>query len=167
VADLKPDIIMICEAWTSPEITNAELSVEGYNLEVELRKDREDTLNGIGGGLLIYTKIGLVIRKNLKFDKIKFNQFCALTVIAKDPLNLLLVYRPPNSGINNTEELCRILDQAGENSALEILTPQTLTGKQASPAQKEEKYFQQQWRPIWIKWWTLVRIAGETNWIWC
>jgi hypothetical protein len=105
---------MICEAWTNTEITNAELSIEGYNLEVELRKDREDTLNGIGGSLLIYTKIGLVIRKNSKFDNIKFNQFCALTVMAKDPINILLVYRPPNSGTQNTDELCNILDQAGK-----------------------------------------------------
>jgi hypothetical protein len=109
---------MICEAWTNTEITNAELSIEGYNLEVELRKDREDTLNGIGGSLLIYTKIGLVIRKNSKFDNIKFNQFCALTVMAKDPINILLVYRPPNSGTQNTDELCNILDQAGENTII-------------------------------------------------
>jgi hypothetical protein len=117
-ADLQPDIIMICEAWTNIEITNAELSIEGYNLEVELRKDREDTLNGIGGGLLIYTKKGLVIRKNSKFDNIKFNQFCVLTVMAIDPINILLVYRPPNSGTQNTDELCNILDQAGENTII-------------------------------------------------
>jgi hypothetical protein len=85
---------------------------------VELRKDREDTLNGIGGGLLIYTKIGLVIRKNLKFDKIKFNQFCALTIMAKDPLNLILVYRPPNSGASNMDKLCNILDQERQNTII-------------------------------------------------
>jgi hypothetical protein len=109
---------MICEAWTNTEITNAELSIEGYNLEVELRRDREDTLNGIGGGLIIYTKKGLVIRKNSKFDSIKFNQFCALTIMAKDPLHILLVYRPPNSGTQNTDELCSILDRAGENTII-------------------------------------------------
>jgi hypothetical protein len=109
---------MICEAWTNTEITNAELSIEGYNLEVELRRDREDTLNGIGGGLIIYTKKGLVIRKNSKFDSIKFNQFCALTIMAKDPLHILLVYRPPNSGTQNTNELCSILDRAGENTII-------------------------------------------------
>jgi hypothetical protein len=33
-------------------------------------------------------------------------------------LTVLLVYRPPNSGTQNTDELCNVLDRAGENTLI-------------------------------------------------
>jgi Reverse transcriptase (RNA-dependent DNA polymerase)/Endonuclease-reverse transcriptase len=114
----KPDIILICETWTNPEVSNAELTVDGYNLEVDLRKDREDTLNGIGGGLLIYTKYGIKIRKNERFEHINFNQFSSFVILAKKPVEIIMIYRPPNSGHNNMEELCQLIETAAENTVL-------------------------------------------------
>jgi hypothetical protein len=34
-------------------VTNAYLKLPGYDLQPELRKGRNDTTNGIGGGLLV------------------------------------------------------------------------------------------------------------------
>jgi hypothetical protein len=52
-ASEKPDVILLTETWYSTENSVAEMAIEGYNLDTDLRKDRTDTINGIGGGLLI------------------------------------------------------------------------------------------------------------------
>jgi hypothetical protein len=92
--------------------------LEGYTLESDLRRDREDTVNGLGGGLLIYTRTGIAIRKSEDFKNNNFNQFVAFTVLARVPLNLILIYRPPNSGRNNLDELCSLIDEARDNTIL-------------------------------------------------
>jgi hypothetical protein len=82
--DQQPDIILICETWTNPDISNAELTIDGYCIETDLRKDREDTQHGIGGGLLIFTKSGLKIRKNDKYNNNNFSQFTSFIVLSKN-----------------------------------------------------------------------------------
>jgi hypothetical protein len=118
VAVEKPDIILITETWCNEEIGNGELAIDGYQLETECRRDRTDTTNGIGGGLLTYTKTGLAIRTIRKFDDNKFNQFCAFKLLTTNPINIILVYRPPNSGNANTDELCKIIDNADGDTIL-------------------------------------------------
>ena len=50
VYETSPDIILITEAWTRDGVSNAEISLKGYNV---IRKDRKDR---IGGGCLLFTK---------------------------------------------------------------------------------------------------------------
>jgi hypothetical protein len=95
----KPEVILISETWCSPEIGNGELSIDGYQLETDCRRDRTDTANGIGGGLIVYTKSGTTVRELRKFNENKFNQFCAFKLLLKKPINVILIYRPPNSGL--------------------------------------------------------------------
>ena len=57
-ADLKPDMLAITETWTNGTILNSQLSIPGYNLII--RKDRADTTDGRGGGILMYAKSGLI-----------------------------------------------------------------------------------------------------------
>ena len=73
VADmLKPDIILVTESWCNGDITDAYLSIDGYELIPDLRMDRENTAGGRGGGLLVYAKNGF---KVLKLDKVtEFDQ---------------------------------------------------------------------------------------------
>ena len=61
--DQSPDIILLTETWCNTTITDAALGINGYQLETELRIDRTDTVNGIGGGLLVYSKLGLKISR--------------------------------------------------------------------------------------------------------
>ena len=116
-----PDIIMICESWLNEHDSNKTLNIDGYNLESELRKDRTDTTGGIGGGLLVYTKIGIIIKPvNIDID---FNQFCQFEVVSKNEhyhqnLNFTLVYRPPKKDENNLLKLCEIIEKVPENSVL-------------------------------------------------
>jgi hypothetical protein len=112
----KPDIILITETWCSDDIRDSELAIEGYNMENELRRDRTDTHNGLGGGLLVYSKSGLALRKNDRFDNNEFNQFCAFTIMTAEPMNVIVVYRPPNSGRNNLTQLCNIIENMEQNS---------------------------------------------------
>jgi hypothetical protein len=117
-ASKKPDIILLTETWCSTENTNAELTIDGYTLETDLRRDRADTTNGLGGGLLIYARAGITLRKSECFNNNSFNQFVAFTVQAKVPTNFILIYRPPNSGKNNLDQLCSLIAHAKENTIL-------------------------------------------------
>ena len=52
VYDKKPDVICLCETFLRPEITNAQVSLDGYQCVV--RQDGNDTISGKCRGLLIY-----------------------------------------------------------------------------------------------------------------
>jgi hypothetical protein len=115
VAEEEPELIFISETWCGPHITNAELTVAGYQLEAELRRDRTDTTAGIGGGLLVYSKMGTVLRPTSRFKEIKFNQFIEFELVVESPINFVILYSPPNSGHENVIELCKILREKRYN----------------------------------------------------
>jgi hypothetical protein len=97
VHDTEPDLIFICEMWCNSEINNASLNIRGYKFQTELRMDRTDTANGIGGGLAVYSKEGLEI---LKCDQVlSFNQYCKFKIMTPyDELYFYVIYRPPSGG---------------------------------------------------------------------
>jgi hypothetical protein len=71
VADLKPDLLFITERWCNDNVTNAYLTIPGYQLALDLRNDRADTCSGIGGGLLVYAKTDmqlLSVEMNVNFN---------------------------------------------------------------------------------------------------
>ena len=114
--DLKPDVICLCETWTNDTITNSFLTIEDYSLIC--RKDRNDTNQGIGGGLIIYVKSN-ILSCEVNYDYVSlYNQCCvvSLTVDTNKRLNIALVYRPhslydENNVADNNEKLCNILKQ--------------------------------------------------------
>ena len=107
--DLDPDIVLLTETWCNPLISDAAIAIPNYQLETDLRKDRCDTTNGVGGGLLVYTKRGIKFLPCDKFADSIFTQFCAFKVMTKgDPVTIILVYRPPGSNVENVNELCQI-----------------------------------------------------------
>ena len=98
--DLKPDIILINESWTNDKITKAYLHVKGY--ELSARKDRTDTKDGRGGGLLVYNKCGMIVTEDQSSSS-NFNQAITVSLETKSkPLLINLVYRSPNSSDDNT-----------------------------------------------------------------
>jgi hypothetical protein len=110
---LSPDIILLTETWTHKNVTNASMTIQGYRLEE--RSDREDTTNGIGGGLAIYVKEKYITLPYTKSHN--FNQYAGLKIKSKGtPLNIVLVYRPPSSGNENTAELCNLLSSLDKNT---------------------------------------------------
>jgi hypothetical protein len=109
-------VILLTETWCNNDIRDSELEIGGYTLAAELRKDREDTQNGLGGGLLTYIKTGLAIKANEKFNGIPFIQFSAFTILSRRPLHVIVVYRPPNSGRQNVQHLCELLQSLDQNT---------------------------------------------------
>ena len=114
VCDLQPDIVLITESWCNKNINNSVIKLCGYELCTELRRDRTDTTNGIGGGLLVYIKDG---RSVLPCDTdSNFNQFCKFMYKSeKESLNFYLIYRPPSSSQENLNELTKLLQNNDKN----------------------------------------------------
>ena len=116
---LNVDLICICESWLNSNTTNAMLSLAGFNLVTDLRVDRQDTLHGIGGGLIVYAKTGIKI-KPIKYSN-DFIQYIAFEVEGAEssdfnsrhcvPMKttICMVYRSPNSSEINTEKLCQLI----------------------------------------------------------
>jgi len=111
---------LIAETWLNDDTNTAMLNIEGYYIDPDLRLDRKDTLNGIGGGLIVYIKEGLIVKPTSAESN--FNQFVQFEVVNKDDicttrnLNITLIYRPPSSRDENTDELCKLISTAGKNS---------------------------------------------------
>ena len=108
--DKEPDLVLITETWNNPEVSNAMLSIDGYTIEPELRLDRQDTHNGIGGGVMVYVKNGLIVKPN-KVDT-PYNQMCSFSLKSddgKDDLNFILYYRSPNCAQANTDYLEEVI----------------------------------------------------------
>ena len=117
VVEAEPDIIFLTETWCSSTTNNAALALPNYQLESELRRDRTDTGNGVGGGLLIYVKLGLKILPYDKFDDNTFNQFCCFKMITEgEPLHCILIYRPPSSNLANLLKLCDMMRNLDKNT---------------------------------------------------
>ena len=76
VTDLDPDLILVTQTWCSKDISDAYLSIQGYELRTELRQDREGMR---GGGLVTYAKHGIQV---LKIDKTAEHfQLCSFSVV--------------------------------------------------------------------------------------
>ncbi len=54
--DIDPDIILVTESWCNEGISDAYLSIQGYELKSKLRINRSDTGAGRGDGLIVYAK---------------------------------------------------------------------------------------------------------------
>ena len=110
-----PDLILLTETWCNENISDSVLAISGY--EIQIRTDRLDTANGIGGGLIIYSKNGLEI---LPCDKSNnFNQYCKFSMKSgTETFYFYLIYRPPPSGQENFDMLCDLIREAEKNSIM-------------------------------------------------
>lgn len=98
-------------------MSSASVDIPGYTVETDLRRDRTDTRNGIGGGLLVYSKQGMEILPC--DDDIDFNQYCKFKVATRGGhITIILIYRPPSSGTDNTRALCDLLQNADKDCYL-------------------------------------------------
>ena len=114
-----PDLIFVTETWANKKISNAMLSIPGYNLDPELRIDRIDTTNGIGGGIVVYSREGLIVKPRTPIND--FVQYCSFAVQGKhstSDLNFIVFYRSPNSSAVNNEKLQEIISKSPDNSII-------------------------------------------------
>ena len=123
MVDLDPDVICLVETWTNDSHTKAFLSIDGY--EIVCRHDRTDTKKGIGGGLLIYCKDSIPASESYAASFNQFNQCCSVSISCdrKQPLELVLVYRPHNlydekDVSQNNSLLCDVLHSVPTGSVI-------------------------------------------------
>ena len=102
-----PDIIAITESWTHCTIPNSYLNIPNYYIAA--RHDRKDTLNGRGGGILIYVKD--CVKSYETTNHCDFNQYASIEIIfsKNNSLSQYVVYRSPNSTRDNNEQLIDVL----------------------------------------------------------
>jgi hypothetical protein len=81
--DTKPYIILLTKTWCNKKISDAALTLDGFKLETEQRKDRTDTGNGAGRGLLVYSRNELKILPSNKHKDSAFNQFCEFSIMTE------------------------------------------------------------------------------------
>ena len=116
VCELKPDIIGVTESWTHDEITEEMLKINGY--EIIGRRDRKDTLNGRGGGILLYSHL-TNLYENTSY---KSEHVVHVTVTSQDKnfkdLHIHVFYRSPNSTTEVTEDVLKYIENIPSNSIL-------------------------------------------------
>ena len=80
--------ICVTESHLTPEILDAEISIQGYDIF------RSDRIGRSHGGVVTYVRKDLVVKTELKDS----NSFCDSLILHIPQLNLVLVniYRPPN-----------------------------------------------------------------------
>jgi hypothetical protein len=124
-SDIDPDIILVTETWCNAGISDAYLSLQGYELKSELRLDRGDTGAGRGGGLVVYAKNDLTV---LKLDQAaRHSQICKFSV---SDVAFYLVYRPPSAPADSITELADIVRNSEKNCIFsETSTCHRLTGR--------------------------------------
>jgi Endonuclease-reverse transcriptase len=83
----------------------------------DLRKDREDTASGVGGGLLVFAKAGMQI---LPLDThCTPSQHVGFTILTgTDRINVILVYRPPKSSVESFRNVADLIRRKEANTVI-------------------------------------------------
>ena len=115
VCELEPDIIAISESWTHGDITSAMLNVKGY--DVVGRNDRTDTLQGRGGGVLLYSRLSNLYEETDDRPEQVVHAILSNQEKSSD-IHLHVIYRSPNSSMEVIENVNRYVENAPDNSIL-------------------------------------------------
>ena len=96
-------------------MTNSHIAINGYNLLS--RKDRTDTMDGRGGGILLYIKSELIAREiDAPSDIIQVAG--AEIKFVDNQLNIFVVYWSPNSSLENNSRLNSFIKSIKENAVV-------------------------------------------------
>lgn len=113
VEQYKPDIIGITETWLNDQITDSEISLEGYTI---FRKDRKSSEKSRGGGVMFYIKNNLIAVLNSELNLSKFAEGIWVDINSRKESTLIgLCYRAPDSSDENDQELVKIINSASRN----------------------------------------------------
>lgn len=89
-----PDVLGICESFLETKISNNLVTIDGFEF---LRKDRADTVNKFGGGLLLYFRNTIKYKRRPEFETSNIETLWAeIELPNAKPVLVCTVYRPPN-----------------------------------------------------------------------
>ena len=90
-----PDIFRVCETFLEQSVSDCQVVIDGFSL---FRKDRSDTQNKSGGGLLLYYRNSLNCRRRLESEGSHIDTLWSeFTLPNTRPFLVCTVYRPPNA----------------------------------------------------------------------
>ena len=104
-------MILVTESWCNSDISDAYLSIDGYELQPDLRTDRSDTAQGRGGGLLVYAKNCVKILK--LHQELELQQYCKFQI---SDVTVYLLYRSPNAPPAAMDVLAELVRVAPKNA---------------------------------------------------
>ena len=114
-ADLKPEVIAVTETWTNSSICDSFITIPGYKLTV--RKDRSDTSDGRGGGILLYIKSNITCHE-ITVPENLIQVAAARINSSKNNLDIHVIYRSPNSSTENNTNINNYIRNISENSII-------------------------------------------------
>ena len=92
--DKCPDILGLCETFLNPSVIDSQVEIDGYDL---IRKDRIDTQNKAGGGLILYIRNWIKFKRRPEYEISKIETIWAEIELPNSKPSLLCsVYRPPS-----------------------------------------------------------------------
>ena len=89
-----PDILGLCETFLDSNISDGQVTISGYEF---LRRDRCDTIEKDGGGVMLYYRNSLTCqrKKYLEISNIE-TLWSEVTLPKSKPFILCTIYSPPN-----------------------------------------------------------------------
>ena len=106
----KYDVIAITETWAKDDMTDAELSIDGFVIFTSDRKGR------LGGGVLLYVRSSIPVQYFCEASNIGFEK--SVWCIAELGMSSLIIgvcYRSPSSEELNNDRLLQVLDTASKH----------------------------------------------------
>ena len=90
-----PDILGLCETFLDSNIADGQITIGRYEF---LRKDRCDTINKAGGGVLLYYRNSLNCKRKTELEISNIETlWLEITLPNSKPFLVCTVYRPPNA----------------------------------------------------------------------
>ncbi|MCG8047471.1 MAG: reverse transcriptase domain-containing protein, partial [Candidatus Thiodiazotropha endolucinida] len=90
-----PDILGVCETFLVESISDGQVGIDGFDM---LRKDRSETQNKSGGGLVLYHRNSLRCRRRPELEVSNIETLWSeLNLPNTRPILICSVYRPPNA----------------------------------------------------------------------
>lgn len=113
-----PEIFGICETFLESNITDNQVAIDGFEF---LRKDRSDTINKTGGGLVLYFKKTIKVKRRSELEVSNLETIWAeIELPNAKPFLLCTVYRPPNV-LNEWVDLFEEELSIAQTSGLELI----------------------------------------------
>lgn len=96
--DKCPDILGLCETFLNPNIMDTQVAIDGYDF---IRKDRADTHDKSGGGIMLYFRNSLKCKRRPELEISKIETIWSeLELPNAKPFLVCSVYRPPSAHSN-------------------------------------------------------------------
>ena len=91
--DKCPDIFGMCETFLTASISDDQIAIDDFDI---LRKDRSDTQNKVGGGVILYTRKSINCRRRHEIETSNIETLWAeITLPNAKPFLICTAYRPP------------------------------------------------------------------------